>query len=412
MELPRATERARRVNDRSILISGAGISGAALAYWLERGGFAPTIVERAPSPRTGGYMLDFWGVGYEVADRMGLLPQLERDGYRIDEVRLVNERGRRITGVDAGLFRKATHDRYLSILRGDLANDVLDLVTGNVEVLFGDSIRSLTQDEKGVSVTFERAEARRFDLVVGADGLHSNVRRIAFGAGEAHERHLGYFAAAFTVDGYPHRDEHAYVSYSMPGRQIARYALRDGRSAFLLVFAADKVEPNERHEADGQRHALRRMFAGRGWECDEILTAMDRSDDLYFDAVAQMRMTSWSNGRVAVVGDAAYCPSLLAGQGSSFGIAGAYVLAQALIAADGDHTRAFAGYEHSFKPFIDGKQESAARYGSWFAPRTPLGVWLRNIITRLTHLPFVPALAFRSALADRIELPPDLTIAN
>jgi 2-polyprenyl-6-methoxyphenol hydroxylase-like FAD-dependent oxidoreductase len=399
------------VRNGEILISGAGIAGPALAYWLRRGGFSPMLIERAARRRTEGYMIDFWGVGYDVAERMGLLPRLHEAGYRIEEVRLVDDRGKRITGLDAHLFQQATHDRYLSLLRGDLASALLELVDDQVETMFGESVTGLSDNGSGVAVTFARSPMRRFDLVIGADGLHSNIRTLAFAENQWRELHLGYYAAAFTIDDYPHRDEQAYVSFSMPGRQVARYALRNGRSAFLFVFTSNEVAGDPRHDVAAQRAALHRMFAGGGWECDEILAAMDRTEDVYFDAVAQIRMPSWSTGRVALVGDAAFCPSLLAGQGSSFGMAGAYVLAQSLVAAQGDHALAFREYERCFKPFINRKQASAAKFGWWFAPQTRLGVWLRNELTKLTHLPFVAALASRSTLVDDFELPPDATSA-
>lgn len=392
------------MRNRRVLISGAGIAGPTLAYWLLRHDFTPTLVERAPALRTGGYMIDFWGIGYNVAERMGLLPALQRDGYRLEEVRLVNASGQRVSGFDARVFQAASHGRYTSLLRGDLAHDIYELVAEQVETIFDDSIAALHEETADVAVTFERTPPRRFDLVVGAGGLHSNVRRLAFGRGTNFETYLGYYTAAFSADRYPHRDEGAYVSYSVPGAQVARYALRAGRSAFLFVLARD--EPlAAAHEPAAQRALLRETFAGAGWECDEILAAMDRADDLYFDAVAQVHMPAWSTGRVALVGDAAYCPSLLAGQGSALAMAGAYLLAHALAASAGDYQEAFADYQQRFKPFVDAKQRAAARLGAWFAPRTAWGIRLRNLGTSLMRLPVIGDLVAARSFADRMELP-------
>lgn len=390
---------------RTILISGAGIAGPTLAYWLVQHGFSPTIVERSPAPRTGGYMIDFWGVGYDVAERMGLLSTLHRVGYRLDEVRIVNADGKRIAGFDAALFQEASNGRLVSLLRGDLATSIFRLLRDNVETIFADGITALTQDTSGVSVTFERTPPRRFDLVIGADGLHSTVRELAFGEHAEYEKNLGYRTAAFSADTYPHRDEGAYVSYTAPGRQVARYALRNNRSAFFIVVADGQPLMMDHHDLAAQRAYLRDRLAGAGWECDQILDAMDQAPDFYFDTVAQVRMPDWSHGRVALLGDAAFCPSLLAGQGSAFAMAGAYVLANQLARTNGDHVAAFSGYQQRFRPFIEGKQRAAARFGWWFAPKTALGLRLRNAVTNAMGLPLLGRYVAKRSFGDRFELP-------
>ena len=390
--------------NRTVLISGAGIAGPTLAWWLVRHGFAPTIVEQAPEPRTGGYLIDFWGVGYDVAERMGLGPALREIGYQVSEVRIVNELGHRVAGFDAGIFRAATHDRYLSLTRGDLAHAIFETIADEVETIFGDSVTGLEEDGSGVTVRFGHSPARRFDLVVGAGGLHSVVRKLIFGPELRFEKYLGYYTAAFTAPTYPHRDQGVYVSYSAPGRQIARYALRDGRSTFFLILAADRTLSYLRHNVDAQREALWAAFGGLGWETAEIMAAMDSADDLYFDTVSQVHMPHWSRGRVVLLGDAAYCPSLLAGQGSAFAMAGAYVLARELARAEGDHEAAFASYEQRFKPFMDAKQKAAQRFGGWFAPRTRAGLGLRNVVTRAMNSPWLGKWLVARSFGDRFDL--------
>jgi 2-polyprenyl-6-methoxyphenol hydroxylase-like FAD-dependent oxidoreductase len=200
------------MKNRKVLISGAGIAGSTLAYWLLRWGFEPTLIDRAPSPRPGGYMIDFWGLGYDVAERMNLLPVLLSDGYRIDELQLVDTHGAKVGGFDGRIFRSATDNRLVSLLRADLARRLYATVEGKVETMFSDSVRTLSEDNGGVDVTFERSKSRRFDLVVAADGLHSAVRPAAFGQAGAYERYLGCCAAAFSMAGYPYRNEGVYVA--------------------------------------------------------------------------------------------------------------------------------------------------------------------------------------------------------
>jgi len=393
------------LDNRNILISGAGIAGPTLAYWLIERGFTPTIVERAPALRTGGYVVDFWGVGYDVAERMKLLPALYKDGYLFDEVRLVDAAGKRITGFDARLVRKATNNRFVSVMRSDLSRRIYDLIDGRVETIFGDTITAIAQDPDGVSVTFERSAARRFDLLVGADGLHSTVRNLAFGDGETREKFLGYYVAAFAADNYPHRDESAYLSYSVPRRTVARIDLRDNRSAFFFIFSDENLLEVDPHDAARQKAILRDKFSDVGWECPEILGALDATGDFYFDRASQILMTDWSRGRVALVGDAAYCPSLLAGEGSGLAMAGAYALTDALCVTGGDHVAGFSRYQDRFKPFVDKKQRAATRMAWWFAPRSKWQIWMRDTVTDLMNTPYLGERLIARSFADTYQLP-------
>lgn len=392
------------MKNRNILISGAGIAGPTLAYWLMRRGFTPTLVEHAHAPRDGGYMIDFWGVGYDVAERMGLLPALNEDGYHLREVRLVNRRGHRVAGFDAGIFDTVTRGRFLSILRGDLARRIHQCIDGKVEILFSESVTALDEDPGGVTVAFRGAPARRFDLVVGADGLHSNVRNLLFGDGARFESYLGYYAASWFAAGYPHRDEEMYVSHAMPGRQLARYALRDGSSAIFVILARRTPLAVAQHDVAGQKAVLREALTGTGWESDEMLARLDEAETLYFDHVAQTHCPEWTKGRVALLGDAAYCPSLLSGQGSAFAMAGAYELAHALAANNGDHELAFAEYERRFRPFVMRQQGEAKELGWWFAPQSMIGVWLRNLTTNLIGAPVIGRRLVTNLLGDRFNL--------
>lgn len=397
-----------------ILISGAGIAGPTLAYWLLRYGFVPTLIERAPALRTGGYIIDFWGLGFDIAEKMGLVPELQRAGYLVEEVKLVDASGRRVGGFSASVFKDATRGRYVSLPRGELAASIYRAIEGRVETIFGDRITRIDDSGASARVTFELAAPRDFDLVIGADGLHSDVRRLTFGEQTRFEKYLGYGVAAFEIAGYRPRDELAYVSYSCPGRQAARFSLRGDRTLILLVFAEDVAEDvADRALEEGstekaraaRRHELHRLFDEAGWECPQIMAAMDRCESLYIDRVSQIRMDSWSSGRVALIGDAAACPSLLAGQGSALAMIEAYALAGELARADGNHRTAFASYERLLRRFIQSKQEAAERFASSFAPRTGLGIALRNLITRAMGIPLVTRLAIGRGLRDDLILP-------
>lgn len=373
------------MKNRNVLISGAGIGGPTLAFWLLQHGFTPTLVEHAPALRTGGYMIDFWGVGWDVAERMGLAARLRETGYHLEGVQIVNEVGTTVARLDAAAYDIATRGRFVSILRGDLAAAIYALIEGQVETRFGDTITALHQDAEGVEIEFARAAPQRFDLVIGADGLHSATRRAAFtGAGPTLEaQYLGYRTASFTVRDYPFRDGSCiYRAYSAPGRQIARYTLRDGRTAFLFVFVSP---PRSQRTEETAQRTLLREFGGLGWECETILQALPHAEELYLDDVSQMRLAAWSQGRVALVGDAAFCPSLLAGQGSACAMAGAYVLAAELARAEGDYGTAFARYQARFKPFMDKLQKGVVWMGGWFAPKTTFGIKTRNLATNLMN---------------------------
>lgn len=376
-----------------VLICGAGIAGPSLAHWLIRYGHEPTLIERAPAFRDGGYMIDVWGVGYDLLDRYGLLEAARQRGYLFDQLKFVDEQGRTRAALGGQVFRKATRGRFFSIPRGDLARVLHESIEHRAEVLYGTSLQAVHPHESGIEVELSSGALRSFDLLIGADGLHSRVRELVFrdapgsGPGHGFETSLGYLAASFTASGYPHRDEGAYVSFARPGRQVSRYAMRESRSAFLFVLKEPTDPRLHARDSAAEKAILRTRYAEDGWEVPEILARLEAAEDLYFDTVSQIRMPRWSDGRVALIGDAAHCPSLLAGSGAAFGMLGAYLLAQALHRADGDFAQAFPAYEHRLRPYIERQQRAAAGFAGSFAPETALGIRTRDAALNLMNLP-------------------------
>ncbi len=389
----------------SVLISGTGIAGPTFAYWLSVYGVESTLIERAPRLRTSGYAIDFWGLGFDIAERMGILPDIKRDGYNIRELRIVNAQGQQIGGFNVEIFRAAARGRYVTIPRTDLAKSIYRKVDGRCETIFGDSIAGLHEDANGVDVTFEHAAPARFDMVIGADGLHSIVRKLAFGEENRFETFLGYSVAAFEVTGYRPRDENIYVNYSVPGKQVGRLSLRNDRTLFLFVFADQRRDRLDPDDTEPQRNVLRAQFGNLGWECPQILAALESCPELYFDRVSQIRMKTWSKGRVGLIGDAAFCPSLLAGQGAALAMIAAYVLAGEFGRANTSPEKALKRYEALLRDFMVEKQNAAAKFATSFTPKTRWGLFLRNQITKAFAIPFVAKWALGSTLLDRIELP-------
>lgn len=387
----------------AVLISGAGIAGPTLAYWLKAAGFEPTLIERAPVLRANGYVIDFWGLGYDIAERMGMLPDINRNGYHVREMRIVDDTGRGLAGFGTKVFTELTGGRYVTLQRSELSRLLFEKIQGRVESIFGDEIVALCEEPDGVRVVLKHAGERWFDLVIGADGLHSVVRRLAFGPQSSFEKHLGYAVAAIEVRGYRPRDGDVYLMYNRLGRMIGRFTLHDDRTLFLFVFAVEDACLPAR--LDAQKTMLREIYRHGGWECPEILAELDRADELYFDRVSQIRMQNWTRGRVALVGDAAFCVSLLAGQGSALAMISAYVLAGELAAAHGRYQQAFVRYDAMLRSYIDAKQRGAERFAGAVAPKTSAGLVFRNMVIKAFAIPGLARLAVGRDIADVLQLP-------
>ena len=386
-----------------VLISGIGIAGPTLAFWLKAAGFEPTLIERTPGLRAGGYVIDFWGLGYDIAERMGLIGEINRVGYRARELRIVGDTGKRLAGFGTRVFTELTGGRYVTLPRSELSRLLFERVRRHTECIFGDEIVALQEEARAVQVRLKHGGERRYDLVIGADGLHSAVRQLAFGPSDPFEKYLGCLVAAFDTSGYRPRDDDVYLMYNQPGRMIGRFSLHHDATLLLFVFAApDSTLPETLVE---QKALLHRVYASARWECPNILAELDRASTIYLDKVSQIRMPGWTRGRVALAGDAAFCVSLLAGQGSALAMISAYVLAGELLAAGGRYQDAFGRYEMRLRGYMETKQRGAERSAGSFAPKSRAGLFFRNQFIRAFAFPGLAKFVIGRDIADRIELP-------
>ncbi|MEU5273662.1 FAD-dependent monooxygenase [Streptomyces hygroscopicus] len=388
----------RTTAKRDVLISGASISGPALAYWLHRSGCAVTVVEKASALRAGGYPIDIRGTAVEVVRRMGILPQL-RDAH-IDSRRctFLNADGSELVSVSPHAVAGSVEGQDLEVRRGDLATALYGKVRDDVEFLFGDSIDTLVPSEHGVHVTFHSGLRRTFDLVVGADGMHSHTRESLFGPEEQFHRYLGYCFAIFTMPNTFGLSRELML-WNAPGKAAALYAVGDSDELHaFLTFHQPEPPFDALRNPGAQRDLVATVFAGAGWEIPGMVNALRDADDLFFDTAGQIRMPHWSSGRVALVGDAAYAPSFLTGQGSSLALVGAYMLANAL-ATHRDHTAAFAVYERDIREFVAMNQALVDNGAARLFPTTARALEQRNTMLRaLVAMPAAPARPAHSAL--------------
>ena len=364
----------------TVLISGAGIAGPTVAYWLARHGFRPTVVERAAGLRSSGSPVDVRGPAVTVAERMGVMERLRHAGTAVTAMSFVNRSGRQVGRVNTRALQQAAGSWEVELTRTSLAAILYEASRDAAEYVFGDTITTLNQDEGGVNVTFEKAAPRRFDLVIGADGLHSATRRLAFGPEPGFVRHKGLYVATLQLNG-PAEQQRDVVMYNAPGRMVAIHPVR-GRAIAAFIFRHPAVEGFDHRDIEQHKQLITDAYAGGGWRLPELLDRVRAADDLWLDSVSQVRMDRWANGRVALVGDAASSVSLF-GDGSTLAMAGAHTLAEELAAARTDPRSAFARYEARHRTLTGPRQGAIAIAAALIVPATRTGIAARNLATRL-----------------------------
>lgn len=372
-----------QTNRNKVLICGAGIAGLTVAWWLDRDGWEVLLIEKAAGLREEGYMIDFLGSGYDVAKRMGILPRLEAVQYPVSEIINVDSDGETVSTIDYELFRRLKDGELLSLMRGDLERVLYDSLSDDVEIRYDLTVTEIEQNGRGVTVDLTDGTQERVDLLIGADGIHSRVRELTFGDEERYRRYLGYQTAAyiFEDDEFRRTLDGGFRNITVENQTAGFYPIRDGKVATWFAHdAPDAKSPSSPCDE------LRRTFGDIGWIVPDALDHCEDVNSIYYDQVAQIEMDHWSRGRVTLVGDACYAVSLLAGQGASMAMGGAYVLARALREASVIE-EGLARYEARIKPEIEIKQAYGRRTASFLIPPTKWHVKIRDVVLNLSRLP-------------------------
>ncbi|MGH3827003.1 MAG: FAD-dependent monooxygenase [Pseudonocardiaceae bacterium] len=366
------------------VICGAGIAGLALAERLDTLGWDIVVLEQAHAPRAHGYMIDFFGPGYDVVEAMGALSRLHELGYHIHEMSYLNEAGRQRASLNSAKFAKVTGcGREVSIMRPDLERVLREQLSADVDLRFATSLTHVDASTDGVHLTLTDGSTLDADLLVGADGTHSTVRTLVYGEERRYFRYLGLHAAAFIVDdpGIHAELRGRFCVTDTINREMSFCGLRDGR----VVVSAVHRTPDPVLPVDAQT-AVRRAYGSLGWIVPRALAQCPPAAEMHYDQVAQIDMPQWSRGRVTLVGDACQAVSLISGQGASVGIAGAHVLAEQLTQTDSIET-ALDRYERLWRPVIAEKQRVARQHVRWFLPESQLRLRTRRAIMKLASLP-------------------------
>ena len=369
-----------------VLISGASIAGPVTAYWLRRSGFRVTVVERAPALRkTGGHAVDLFAPAMEIVERMGLIDQVEARSTGTERMVVLREGARRPTTIDLRKLMAGFSRRHVEIMRDDLSEILHDATRDDVEYVFGDHVTAIGDDGE---VTFANGRPRRFDLVIGADGLHSGVRGLVFGPESAYTRWIGGYIAVASIPNYLdlRNEMRGFAGVDRLGGLYSAQHMTDARAMFL--FRTPTELSYDRHDGAAQRRLLRAQFGDLGWEIPRLLDETDRASAFYFDSITQLRLEHWTRGRVALVGDAGYCPGPAVGGSTSLAVVGAYTLAGELAAAGGDPARAYPAYEAALGDYVRSSRAFAATMAKRIVPTSRAMTWAMTTGVQLfTALP-------------------------
>jgi 2-polyprenyl-6-methoxyphenol hydroxylase-like FAD-dependent oxidoreductase len=382
---------------KRVIIVGAGIAGLATALRLRQIGWEPLVLERAPARRDGGYVVAFYGMGHDAAERLGILPALIKRHPGAFELVYVNGEGRRRFTVPRTAMQALLGERGLSLLRGDIEAALYEAVCDQAEIRFGTSVETITQDADGVHAVLSDGTTEDADLLVGADGLHSKVRELVFGSEDRFRLDLNHMVAAFTVERLPPGvRERAFTTIARVGQTMSIANLEPGRTAaFFFYGSADPAA----ELADGPQKALTRAYGDLGWVVPDLLADLDDTP-VYFDSVSQIILDRWSQGRVVLLGDAAWCVTLLAGYGSSLAVGGADLLGTALERHPGDITAALSAWETELRPVAEDRQRMGRRNIGTHAPANRRQLLLRELPLRLAALPPVTRMLRRHLRID------------
>ncbi|MEY9212513.1 FAD-dependent monooxygenase [Thermobifida halotolerans] len=370
---------------KKAVIVGAGIAGLATALRLHRAGWRTVVVERAPERRTGGYGVTFAGLGYDAAERMGVLPALTERRIIPDALVYVKPTGETAFTVPGPTVRAMTAERSLTLLRGDIEDVLHAAVREHADIRFGTVVEDIAANALQVRATLSDGSTETADLLVGADGLHSATRARVFGPESDFRRDLGHVVGVLMLDRRPDAaPAGATASMTDRGRTLAVIDLGHGRSAAFFGYrAADPAADL----AEGPHRALRRVYGDAGWVAPEILARLDETDAVYFDTVSQMVVDRWSSGRVVLLGDAAWCVTLFAGYGSALAVGGADLLGAALERHGDDIGAALAEWEAGLRPEVERKQRLGRRVKGLYAPPDRFRLWLRDLPLRTASWP-------------------------
>lgn len=386
------------MSSKKVLISGAGIGGLTLAYFLHKNGYQPIIIEKAASLRDGGYMIDFFSSGISVAEKMGIIDQLKAKNHGSNIIIQQNEKGVKQFILNMSGFRASVKGKLFNFLRTDLSDVLFEKIKDNVEVRFSTSIESITQDDKQVIAMFNNGKQEIFDILVGADGLRSNVRSKIYPPEKVEELYLGYYVCALEHNVPINVNKGEVISMLCPKRQIMTYDTGNGVSNSLFVFQSEKQKDLTTAE---EVEVLKAEFAEFASPVPEIIDEASKKEKLFFDQVTQIRIhDKWHKNRVVLIGDAAFCITLLSGQGSSMAMTAAYVLSEQLNKNEDNVTQAFESYERELRPMIETMQKKAVKNAATYVPSTKFNLWIRNLFAPLVFKKIFSPLLIKQLGAD------------